>query len=275
MPIRYVVRPSHIRRTPQLIAEGLNATTRRYPGRGPYDPRRDFFLVYPRPGCLDSGAISEPARLLSSRRVAQERGSGSTSLSYEELYEFFSSDKARQRISLAAAGVSTPYTARSSSVRTNNTVPVGSFITRPLRHSRGQGYRITPDPNDFIPGQEYIQQLYPKDREYRVIYCYGDPIIVLRKKVAEDTPQEAPWNHAAGARFQTINDVPNCRLCHTEFFETMDRLPIIKSAHLVAVDVMYSNTLGYSVCEFNTCPGITIEANLRKVVSHVADHCRQ
>ena len=106
-----------------------------------------------------------------------------------------------------------------------------------------------------------------------MIYVCGDPIIAMRKKNPNNIPKDMPWNHAQGAYFQTINDVEGSMLGRTSFFYHMDALPIIKFAHIVAVDVMWSQELGYCVCELNTCPGLTIEQNLRKVTTHAANHC--
>lgn len=189
---------------------------------------------------------------------------------YRSLYSFFSSNKPTQRELLAGAGLPVPETYQTHSDARYATP--GAWISRPLRHSGGLGYRRTEDVSDFTEGEEYIQRVYPKDREYRLIYVYGQHLITLRKKVPEGLTNDQPWNHSNGAFFQTIHHWENCRLASTDILARLQSLPIIMYAHIVAVDVMWSNSLGYSVCELNACPGLTIDNNLRKVAAYVSEH---
>lgn len=226
-------------------------------------------MAYPHPSRLhpDSWRLAVQHRTLGGDR----RGSNPSD-TYRSLYSFFSANKPTQREFIAGLGISVPESYQHS--ESLHDVRPGSWIVRPLRHSGGRGYRLTESVTDFTEGQEYIQRVYPKDREYRLIYVYGQHLITLRKKVPEGTPQDQPWNHSAGAFFQTINHWENCRLAGTDILARLQSLPIITHAHIVAVDVMWSNSLGYSVCELNACPGLTIDNNLRKVANYVSEHQR-
>jgi len=144
------------------------------------------------------------------------------------------------------------------------------YIVRPLRHRGGQGWRVTEDPDDYNSTSEYIQELYPKTHEYRVVFCRGTPLFTLLKKIDGEAPVDQPWNHTYGSRFITVNDPENNRLRHTDVVERLKENNVIKAAHLVGVDVMYNkHDQTYAVAEFNFCPAITIEDNLAKVAQHV------
>jgi hypothetical protein len=204
---------------------------------------------------------------------------------YERLYRFFSQTKAGQRTLLRASGIPVPDTTTRQDVAASWLVPrteepsldnprgqregaeTPTFIVRPLRHAGGIGFRLTKTPTDFIPGQEYVQRLFPKTREYRLIYVKGTFLVTLRKKVPEGTPRDQPWNHSAGAVFKTINP-ETCKLADTDCLSRLSANPIIKSAHIVAVDVLW-NLSGYVVAEFNSCPGLSIETNLSRIAQHV------
>jgi hypothetical protein len=251
MPIRYVIRPPSIGKTPRAIANALGVETRRSDATRTvesFDWERDLFLGYPEPGRV---------RTLPSS-------------TYGDVHSFIRSSKAQQRRLVAALGVCTPATATShDELRPGAAL---GFIVRRNHHSGGRHYRLTQDPNDFIEGEEYIQEVYPKDREYRIIFVFGEPLITLHKVKPEGVDQAAAWNHATGASFQTINNERNNRLAGTDVYSRLASLPIIIHGHIIAADVMWSDSLGYSVCELNSCPGITIPANLERIVSHVQGH---
>lgn len=262
---RWIVRPRNIGSTPRQLALRLNCMTRRYPSernkRKGFSFLRDFLLVYPDPEYM-------------------ERMDGASTETYHQLYRFFSRNKCEQRILLRSYGLPVPDTAARKSTaaswnngdgrddRSDAEVVLSSFIVRPLRHAGGIGFRLTSDPTDFIEGQEYVQRLYPKTREYRLLYVRGELVSCLRKTVQEGTRSDAPWNHSVGATFKTINDIANCKLAATDCLYLLKQNPIIRTAHLVAVDVLYAKGT-YVICEFNSCPGLTIENNLQKVVQHV------
>ncbi|SHH47605.1 hypothetical protein SAMN05444169_7641 [Bradyrhizobium erythrophlei] len=263
---RWIIRPRKISTTPRLLASKLGIQTRSYPSarnqRQGFNFDRDFFLVYPDPTFVGHSAF----------------GGDDGALCYEQLYRFFSQSKAGQRVLLRQSGLPIPDTTSSQIVASNWLVQrneqtgrfqahqPNSFIVRPLRHSGGSGFRLTSDPTDFIAGQEYVQRLFPKTREYRLIYVKGQLAVTLRKKVREGTRADQPWNHAVGATFQTVNDLPSCKLTGTDIFTRLSTQPIIQHAHLVAVDVLYARGK-YVICEFNSCPGLSIESNLMRIVN--------
>lgn len=266
---RWIIRPRNISTTPHALATHLNCQTRKYPSarniRRGFDFHRDFFLVYPDPDTVRFRVL-QPTVGADGRDI------------YERLYRFFSQTKAGQRKLLKQAGIPVPDTTTRQDVAaswlvpesdggTSSDTPIPAFIVRPLRHAGGIGFRLTSSPTDFREG-EYVQKLFPKTREYRLVYVRGQLVTVLRKRVQEGTQANQPWNHHVGATFQTINDIPACRLTGTDCFTRLSTNPIIQSAHLVAVDVLW-NRQGYVVCEFNSCPGLTIENNLLRIVQHV------
>jgi hypothetical protein len=132
------------------------------------------------------------------------------------------------------------------------------------------GYRVTGDRLDFVVGQEYISELFPKRREYRIIFLFGKPLISLRKKPNEGVTDAEPWGHA-NSRFQTIIDVPNCRLSGTDVYDRLSAMPAVKAAHIVAADVLYNvkSDPKYSVLELNFCPGVDIDANRASIVEAI------
>lgn len=105
-----------------------------------------------------------------------------------------------------------------------------------------------------------------------MIFVHGDPLITLLKKAPEGVSKEEAWNHTNGSRFLTVTKEKNDRLKGTDFYEKLSDVPIIKFGHIIAADVLWSDDLGYVVCELNTCPGLTIEDNLERVVNHVQGH---
>lgn len=252
MTVRFIVRPQSIRTTPRLLARRLNADTRHIDANVRFDTSRDVFLAYPHPGLL--------SRYTDPTDTARHR----------EIYSFSAANKAAQRSRLRAAGVRVPETA-TTTIR-GAELERGTFIVRPYRHQGGSHYRITDDPTDFIEGQEYIQRVFPKDREYRVIFSFGEPIILMLKRRPEGASQEEAWNHNQGAHFVTVTKEKNDRLKSTDFYDSLAEVPIIKHGHIIAADVMWSDQEGYSVCELNTCPGLTIPSNLERIANHVEGH---
>jgi hypothetical protein len=105
-----------------------------------------------------------------------------------------------------------------------------------------------------------------------VIFCHGDPLITLLKRKPEGASAEVAWNHQQGASFVTITKEKNDRLLRTDFYDKISKLPIITHGHIIAADVLWSDTEGYVVCELNTCPGLTIPGNLERIVNHVQGH---
>lgn len=247
--IRYVVRYKSVRRSPALLAEALGVQTRRYPGRLMKAPsyNRDLLFVYPRPEeLLETGSTT--------REIVHQ------------LHGFFNCNKYSQRRYLQATGIPIPWTA--GNLSETSTAPSNtSFVVRPLRHSQSQNFRVTTSVQDFSPGQEYISSLFPKTREYRILYVLGKPLIILRKKPNEGVGPEEAWGHV-NSHFQTIQDVPNCKLSGTDIFSRLGQCPIVQNAHILGVDVLW-NRHGYVVLEFNSSPALTIENNISKVAEFI------
>jgi hypothetical protein len=254
MSIRYIIRPKHIWSTPNTLKRAFNAVRllpygrdTRYGRRAP-DWHRDFFLVYP------------PADMVTNADDT-----------YRSIRAFCGGNKRDQRLHLSFQGIRVPATPSSDMANTYSpsTADPKRYVVRPHRHSKGEGWRITEDPEDFNPATEYIQELYPKTHEYRILFVLGTPLITLYKR-AEGIPQDQPWNHAQGASFVTVNDYENNRLRHFDVYDRLKELDVIKSAHIVAADVLYaSKKNGYAVTELNFCPSITIPDNIERVKDHV------
>jgi hypothetical protein len=248
MPPRYIIRPKSIRKTPTLLKTALGALrTVRYPSSFPqsYAWGTDFFLVYP-----------HPSKVLGADDA------------YRKIYEFSSSDKRVQRSILHELGFNTPH----NPDRDGSEVGI-QYIVRPLRHSGGRGYRLTENREDYDEGTEYIQEVFRKDFEYRIISSFGVPIITLRKTNRAEIPPELPWNHDNGTFFQTISDpFQTCRLRHTNIYDVIRSSDLLRSIHLAGIDVMFKQPNEYAVCEVNLCPAMTIEENLRKVADHVRSY---
>ena len=244
--IRFVIRHPHILTTPRNVAHELGIRTRiarqyheaRWGGVNP-----DFFMHYPPP------AIVQTRR----DRTLNE---------YMGLFDFFSSNKRDQRRGIARHGLPVP-------TETNFVIGHDKMVVRPLRHQGGAGWRISDHPNDYDPRTHYGAKLFPKTHEYRIIYVKGKPIIFL-KKVKNDRNLQAdqPWNHG-NTHFSTVDrvDWPRSNLAvHTRCFQLLDECSIIRNADYVGVDVLYNrNSHDWCVCEFNSCPGLTIEDNIKEV----------
>lgn len=242
----YVVRPKGIRGTPSDIAQALHTQTRRYPNRQPvrFDYRRDFFMTPVAPQDVSNAPDT-----------------------YSALYNFLTRNKYGQR-KILGQYVNVPACAASQSEAA--ALSGDKFVVRPLRHFGGMGYRVTENKLDFAAGSEYISELYPKKREYRVIFVFGKPLIWLRKKPNGGCTSEDPWGHE-NSFFQTINDVPNSRLCGTDCVARLTSSRLISTAHIVAADILYNGRLDqkYAVLELNVCPSLQIDNNREKVVDAI------
>jgi hypothetical protein len=247
----FVVRPKGIRGTPHSLAMALGGQTRFYPNpkhSRPFSYRRDFFMTPVAP----QHVTDAPA-------------------GYGTLYNFLTRNKYGQRKTLESHGIPVPRLAADAEAA--RTLTGTEFVVRPLRHSRGVGYRVTNDRLDFAPGTEYISELYAKRREYRVIFVFGNPLIWLRKKPGEGVDYTQPWGHHNGSFFQTINDIPRCKLSGNGI-DVVPRLvacPVVRAAHIVAADILYSSKAEHQavVLELNACPSLYIEANQAKVVEAI------
>lgn len=231
--------------TPKKLAAELGETTRFYPNPD-YPTRRfdfttDFFM----------------------RPVSPEHVNNYPT-EYKETYNFGVKNKYGQRTALAAKGIPVP---RAAGDHTTAAALTGDrFVVRPLRHTRSMGYRITSNRLDFSPGTEYISELYPKRREYRITFVFGKPLIWLRKKPHEGVQQDAPWGHE-NSKFQTINNIQASPLAATDCVDRLAALDIIKGSHILAADIMFNPdaTERWVCLELNFCPSLEIGGNRDKV----------
>jgi hypothetical protein len=248
----YVVRPPGMLTTPAAIAAALGCKAKKYPNPAidrVFHYGKSFFMTNVHPGHT-TGAPPE----------------------FTNVHSFFAKHKYGQRQALENAGVSVPAAFGSAAAAIAHSASVTDdglcFVIRPLRHSGGEHYRVS-DGSD-LGANEYASVLYPKKREYRVIFVFGKPLIYLRKKPNEGVAEDAPWGHV-NSKFQTINDIPNCRLSQTDCVERLSALDVVKYSHVVAADILYNSKepQPYVVLELNMCPSLSIADNLAKVVEAV------
>lgn len=239
--VRYIVRPSGILTTPQRLKDTLEAqriVLHCHPTKR-FSSDTDFFLSYPRPSQVDVG--NTPV--------------------YLALRSFFVADKFEQRRLIHSAGIKTP---RTLGIDHDTTDIRETFVIRPKRHRGGEGFRVGPPVYD--PRTEYAAELFPKTREYRVIYCRGQKVATLYKRRPDSVTVDQPWNHTSGCRFCTLSDEGRTRLArYTSFYTDVLNSEIVQHADLVAIDVMLSEDNRYAVCEFNFCPSISIPTTLSKI----------
>lgn len=243
----YVVRPPGIKGTPFAVAQELGCQTRFYPNeKHPrvFDHSKDFFMTP-----------------VSSVQHAPE--------AYLHTVHFATRNKFGQRMMLSEAGVPIPFTSQHHG---SSTPGVGKFVVRPLRHAQGEGYRVTDNPLDFTPGVEYISVLFPKRREYRVIYVFGKPLIYLRKKPNEGVTNEQPWGHENSV-FKTIHDVPGSHIGASDIVGKIGNTPIVQGAHIVAADILFNPECSppFVCLELNFCPSLTIDDNRALVVQKIKE----
>lgn len=243
-----IVRPKGIYGTPHQVATELGVGTRYYPNprrKRTFDYNRDFFMV----------------------PVAPEHVTGAPP-TFAALHNFLTRNKYGQRRLLQEAGIPVPRVA--SRPEEAEGLTGERFVVRPLRHARGIGYRVTQNRLDFVTGAEYISELYPKRREYRIIFVFGEPLIWLRKKPHEGCDETQPWGHE-NSTFQTINDVPTCRLSSTDCATRLSQVPAVGTAHIVAADILYNrdHQQPYTVLELNVCPSLSIDNNRAKVLEAI------
>ena len=282
--IRYIIRPRSILTTPRLLKEALGAQrTLQYPivsrVRRP-DYSRDFFLCYP--------SIDELTNAFNSEIMVL----------YDSIRAFYVRNKPEQRAFLSSLGFPTPSTFQRGNVEGMEEGCVSTprtFIARPLRHSGGREYRLlrSPicttigsnsssessgnqteiNPNSWDPTTEYLQELYPKDYEYRIIISRGTPLITLLKRVPESISNELPWNHQQGSTFITVTDWSNNRLRHTNVYDIIEsNQDFFRGIDLCGLDILVNlrHPQPYVITELNLCPSLTIPDNLRKVAEHVS-----
>lgn len=242
---RYLLKSRQFRTTPINLKRALGISKLVSVG-GRFTPdldwNRDLFFAYPKENAYGGRLVNLPP-------------------TYDEIASYYTSNKRHQRLVLNAHGIKTPESYADDARR---------YVVRPLRHHGGVGFRVTHSKEDYDPNSEYISPLFPKKREYRVIFVFGTPLILLRKKPSDDATEDMPWNHTTGSSFQTISSMEECRLhIQTSFFNDVQGFPVIRDAHIVAADVL-ANGNRYAVCELNFSPAITIPSNLERIKHHVS-----
>lgn len=236
MPIRYIVRPPNILTTPRKLKEVLNAQRTVNPrvSRRSLSFVDDLFLYYPDL----PHEISE----------------------YQVVREFFKKYKNHQQAYIRSFGVKTPWDYPAH----NN-----QYVVRPLRHSGGESFEVVSSETtlDINEGYKYSTPLFPKVKEYRMIFVKGVPIITLRKVFQSSTPGPSlPWNHTQGAFFNTIQaGHQGSSLRHSNAVADLLNVPVVQHAHIIGADIMLNAANEYAVCELNFCPAITIPDNLEKI----------
>lgn len=305
MAIRYIIRPSDIRTTPRLLKEALGAErTVAYPFQGTRRPSilKDFFLTYPPieeteeyaqslsnnsrrstlAGVSRNGLRGESRSLESVASNISERSEQCLG-NYSTIRSFFTKSKPGQRRELASIGFHVPFTIYGRERLGEISIPRNQqalFVKRPNRHRGGSGWsllsteenqEISRRPDSCTTSQgEYIQQILPKDYEYRIIICRGNLLITLLKRNTGGLSPLVPWNHQQGSSFVTVENIENNRLRRTDIYNKIQEATFLKHIDLCAIDVLYlKNPARYYVLELNFCPGLTIESNIQKVRNHV------
>jgi len=286
MTIKYILRPDNILTTPTLLKEGLNAirtikateptTTNRTvnPHRRNLsmailaNPSRTFFTCYH--GTRINGFLHSE---LESSNTRIRPHSPTTSI-LSSLHTFFSKNKYEQRKEIGVQGICVPPSAITQA-EANELPNYGlGFVSRPFHHRGGSGWNRV-DSTGAWNGSGYLSPIFPKRFEFRVIFVLGRPLITLRKRVTERDPT-VPWNHTMGSTFITVNDPNNNYITkYTDLVDRLCTLPIIMMSDLIGVDVMMNSNHEYQVCEFNTCPALTIENNLSSIIEYIQNNFEQ
>jgi hypothetical protein len=251
--LRYIIRHPGMMTTPRTLAEALGCKTRRWPTSRNFTPSytRDFIFNMPHP--------SELREAETDIHIAQKAG---------VVHEFFWKNKLEQRRALFASGLPIPWTLGVSTTPQ----PEGEFVRRPLRHSGGADYALTQTPEQSTG--HYVSAIFPKSREYRVVFVYGEPLVFLRKRVPDGTGNNLPWNHSVGGTFTTINDVGSSMPSRCGAIDLLKTNPVVRAAHIVGVDLLWRISSGqpeWCVLEFNSAPALTIDNNVQKIADFIKE----
>lgn len=251
MAIRYIVRPSGIRTTPNALKVALGAQ-RTVPVTAPgyvFDESRDFFFAIPRPSQLGPG-VSEGRRA-----------------SYHQLSNFFSSSKYSQRKLMSAGGIAIPLTKGiCDSVEWDEG---DECVLRPRYHMAGQGFQIVRGDHQYDPATHYLSQLFIRTHEYRVIYVLGRRVATLIKHIPNTLTQQQPWTFTNGATFISMSSDPTThRLHRLGFYSAAEAFHVTQQAHILAYDVMV-NADEYAVSEVNFCPSLKVQSRIDAVVARI------
>jgi hypothetical protein len=251
MAIRYIVRPSGIRTTPNALKEALGAR-RTVPVASTgysFDPSQDFFFALPRPGQLAPGVLE-----------------GRTA-SYHQLYNFFAATKYSQRKQLAAGGIKVPLTKGICEAREWD--EGDQCVLRPMHHMAGSGFQVVPGNHQYNPYTHYLSQLFIRTHEYRVIYVLGKRVATLIKQIPATLGQDQPWTFANGATFISLSSDPATHRLHIRgFYAAAEAFHVTQQAHILAYDVMVSRD-EYAVSEVNFCPSLKVQSRIDAVVARI------
>jgi hypothetical protein len=256
--VNIILRPERNEQTPRALRELLPGwEMRRYPGwtSGQPDWNTDFFMVYP------------PAENVQN-----------VNETYTQLRHFYQKNKPNQRRALGELGLPIAECAlRILDVMDWPNAGSQRYVVRPLRHEGGQDYRVTNNPRDFREGDEYVSKLFPKEREYRMLYVHGQLTMFWQKKKAEGETDEGPWGAEGHSSFANITDWEGSYLFrNTDARTAIGNTFVARNSHIVAFDVLYSHTLrSYVVLEANVCPALYWSPTaLAKVVERIQNRPR-
>lgn len=230
-----IIRPQGIKTTPENIANWLETKTMTSNQYSP-DWKKDIFLYYPQFNIKNVNSV------------------------YNLLCCFFHQTKYQQRLEIKEA----------FKFPIPNDFPNLSeyFVVRSMSHSQGKNYRLTKDKNNYVPFQEYISPCFPKTHEYRVLFFMGEYVTTFEKSVEEGKTKpapEQPWNHENGT-FWFSRESPTNFMKKQGIVDQLLSCPIIKFGHLIGIDLMWhSPTKQWCICEFNSCPSVTLEHILDKI----------
>ena len=188
---------------------------------------------------------------------------------FSTLRRLYAADKWKQRLWLHENGFPTPLQVEDANV----------YVRRPKRHHSGIGFQCI-DSESPIPLQEliahnnvadnYLSPLFRRTQEYRIVMHKGQVVFTILKRNDADLDQTQAWNGANGSYFVTVRNPDNNRLRHTDCAERLINNPVLASAHLLGVDILYNSADNtYCIVEINFAPSMTIESNLEEFKNHV------
>lgn len=242
MTIRFIVRPPRIKRTPKRLSRLLGARrTAPVNGPSPFDWHRDLFLAYPPPDKVQN-ANDE----------------------YVACHSLYTATKPQQRLLLARCDIPTIPCFYEDTIFSEEVDWSHGFITRPLRHSSGDGFLFTASRPRFLP-DTYISPCIKKVKEFRVIYYRGQRVSTYLKTNPNGVPYNEPWNFSNGCVFHTITRPENDILKHINFYDTLDVCTYSKHTSLCAYDILLDEDNKAYVSEINLSPGISIPRTLSAI----------
>lgn len=243
MTIRFIVRPARIKRTPKRLSRLLGARrTAPVNGPSPFDWHRDLFLAYP-----------PPDKVLNSDDK------------YATCHSLYTANKPQQRALLAAEGVPIVPCVWGDFIFGGENVDWShGYITRPLRHSSGDGFLFTAHPPQRY-SDTYFSPCIKKVKEFRVIYYRGQRVSTYLKTNPNGVPYNEPWNFSNGCVFHTITRPENDILKHINFYDTLDVCTYSRHTSLCAYDILLDENNKAYVSEINLSPGISIPRTLSAI----------